>query len=68
MSHWIKFFVFSTSHGHTGASVAKGDKDDYGIGKCPMRGEVERTGIVQPEKRKLRQDIYPISILLYINI
>lgn len=47
MSQWIKIF----SHGHTGASEAKGDIDDYGIGECAMQGEVERAGIVQSEEK-----------------
>jgi len=50
----MKFFVFSTSHGHTGAGAAKGDKDDYRIRECAMRGEVEQAGIVQPGEQKVQ--------------
>lgn len=69
MPQWIKFFVFSISHGHTGASVVKGDKDDYGIGECAMGGAVERAGIVR-QKRKLRQDmsLYIPYQYLYVSI
>lgn len=70
MPQWMKFFVFIISHGHTGESVVKGDKDDYGIGECAMGGEVERAGIVQPEEKAQAGyvPIHPISIFICINI
>lgn len=69
MSQWIKIFVFSTSHGHTGASEAKGDKDDYGIGECAMQGEVERAGIVQSEEKVQAGYIsYTSCIKIYIYV
>lgn len=61
----MKFFVFSTSPDHTGA---RGDKDDYGIGECAMRGEVERAGIVQPGEEKARAGYISYMYFIYNNI
>lgn len=48
-------------HRQAGASPAKGDKADYGIGASIIRGDPKRSGIAQLEEQKAQQDISIMS-------